>query len=121
MRRTSIFILLPLLSLACSFQLYETPSSRAEAMMEKPSITATTSVIVAVMEVGAVCNVDAEFGLNLRSGAGTEFTVLLVLKNDAEVKVVERKVVEDGGIWLKVVVEGSGMTGWVNGRYICRR
>lgn len=65
-----------------------------------------------------VCNLKAELGLNLRSDVGTNAAVLDVLPNGTEVALGEKKTSVDGGIWFEVTV--GNVTGWVNGRYLCR-
>lgn len=61
--------------------------------------------------VGQKARVTAESGLNLRTGAGTRYSVILTMPKGAEVSVLAHS---NG--WYKVT--WSGKTGWCSGMYL---
>ncbi len=62
-------------------------------------------------------NVPEYENLYLRSGPGTNYTILDKLKRGTELIVVEERTGSDGGIWLKVVTP-TGKEGWVHSDYV---
>lgn len=56
--------------------------------------------------------------LNLRSGAGTGYSVVEVLYEGAYVEVLDGPYTANGYRWWQVYVDASGNTGWVAGVYL---
>ena len=62
-----------------------------------------------------VCRTDPAYGLNVRSGTGTEYESIDVIPNDTPVVVTQTNV----SGWVAVVYNGG--SGFVNDNYICER
>ncbi|MBQ2986104.1 MAG: SH3 domain-containing protein [Tyzzerella sp.] len=60
--------------------------------------------------------VEVSSSLNLRSGPGTEYSVVGYLKNGDTGQIIEEKKATTGKIWYKMIVNGK--TGWASSSYV---
>lgn len=57
-------------------------------------------------------------GVNIRTGAGVENTLVDTLKKNTVVYVFVKKAASDGSIWYQIQPEGTGTLAWVHGNYL---
>ena len=74
------------------------------------AVAALTFVILTCADASAMYVVNASGGLNVRTGPGTNYSVIRTLANGTQVTVVQ-----NSGDWRKI---SSPVTGWVNGAYL---
>ena len=109
----SVFILLPLLLLACTL----TAQSAAVREMPLPEQTITASPTKTLTPAPLMCRVKTGIesgGLNLRTCGGTECPVLIVLHEGETLTQTEQEPVND---WIQAMAAG-GLQGWVNSTYL---
>jgi len=120
MKILQIMIILGVLSLGCRIPAeFAMPSVPSPAMPQKPAEGMSPAPTDEARMV--VCGTDTDYGLNLRGDAGTANPWISMLTEGQEVELLDFAPSEDGGTWAKVEAVESGLTGWVNVRYLCPR
>src|SRR4051794_29736848 len=102
-RRMKPLVLAALLAFGCGA--LDAPAEDGDS--DSMQTTASADVQVA----GQTARVTAADGLNLRSGPGTDYDIVLLMPFDAEVEVLSAS-----GGWYQVSY--TGKTGWCSGTYL---
>ena len=61
--------------------------------------------------------VNTAAGLNIREGAGTEYTLIGAIANETEITIVGEKKDSQGNLWYQIVC-ANGVTGYAMGKYL---
>jgi uncharacterized protein YgiM (DUF1202 family) len=109
----SLFMLLPLLAMACTL----TAESAVMSATSLPEQTVIASPTQTLPPTPLICQVKTGIesgGLNLRVCGGTACPVLIVLHEGETLTQTEQKPVND---WIQVIT-ADGLQGWVNSTYL---
>lgn len=68
-------------------------------------------------KIGRTLTICNSGGLNVRTGAGTEFAPLDVLTDGVDVEYIAETYALDGAVWY--VVRYNGRDGYINSKYTC--
>lgn len=79
-------------------------------------ITIVLAITMATEAYAATGTVSDKAGLNMRSGPGTEYSILTVLNYGETLNIIESEKDKDGDIWYKIIANGS--YGYVFSQYV---
>ena len=99
----------------------ETPTPEPTPTSEQPTPTPTPTQAPNVLQVGAEATVNAEAGLRVRSGPGTNFDPVIMLPAGTVVLVIDGPQRADTYTWWQIRFqspEGQEMEGWVAGDFL---
>jgi len=123
MNKWITFLLSALLTLACSISSASTPAPTrpipaitavavSQPVTNAPKLTYSESVYE---NLRRICVADR---VNVREGAGTNFSTIGYLSDNAQVTLLGgSKRSADGGVWEKVKTPIG--VGWINNQYVC--
>lgn len=105
-------VALTVLATSISGLAFNTTAS-AEEITNKDTLNVVESNINP--KIAGMFTVTAKSGANIRSGAGTNYSIVATARYGAELTYCGEKKVVSGVTWYKVLNESETVTGWISG------
>lgn len=112
MKKTALSFLV-LFMLSCVVQAKIQSDNTAETLRESPARQLSVSAPTPQPETMVVCG---SYGLNVRTGAGTQNEVVSILSDGTVVTLTGKQEAPVMTVWYEI---DNPVQGWISGKYIC--